>query len=296
MNPHVLVENKAVYVNNAVPDDLCNQTINHIEKEYVFQKCKINNKHDADFRTSSEVKISDPRLTNKFWKHICNYVPTIFDNSQLIGPDHKRVYLLKYVKGQFFKKHYDGFSEDSNGNRSKLTVLIYLNTLKDGGETRFYAEPNRNVHLPGFQETIDVKPEIGKLLIFEHRLLHEGMPLTDGFKYCIRFNILYSKYQSLKYTTAKMNFDGKEILLTPDRNNKDAKARWNDVCMRPHVFYIKPRFPGFVDTSMGRPPTREEDYCPNCYEILSLRNNYKECPSCKSPVEAIIEELRKINM
>ncbi len=55
MNPHVLVENKAVYVNNAVPDDLCNQTINHIEKEYVFQKCKINNRQGSEILTSDEV-------------------------------------------------------------------------------------------------------------------------------------------------------------------------------------------------------------------------------------------------
>jgi len=293
MNVNIIVPGRAVYVNEAVPSDLCEETIKQIETEHEFQSCKINDNYNVEFRTSSEVKISNRNLTNKFWGYIQHYIPQVFDNSQLIGPDHNRVYLLKYEKGQFFKRHYDGFSEDSKGNKSKITVLVYLNTLKDGGATRFYAEPNRNVYLPDSKETFDINPEIGKLLLFEHRLLHEGMPVLEGFKYCIRFNILYSKHQSLKYTNVKMTYNGKEILLTPNRNNKDSRERWNDVCMRPHVFCIKTRFPGFVDTTMGRPPTQEEDFCPNCYEILSLKNDYTECPSCKSPIEFINEDLRK---
>lgn len=294
---NTIVPNRAVYVNNVIPADLCEETIQKIETTHKFQSCKLNDNYDQVMRNSSEVKISDTNLTNKFWTYIAEYIPIMYDNTKLIGPDYNRVYLLKYEKGQFFKRHYDGYSEDSNGNRSRLTVMVYLNSVKNGGSTRFYRE----------SDVCDVIPDVGKLLIFEHRLLHEGMQVLEGFKYCIRFNILYQNAfemisnatalpttNGLKYTNVKMSFQNQEIILTPNRNDKMSKARWDDVCLRPHVFQIKHEFPGFVDTTMGRPPTWEEDFCPNCYEILPIKNDYQKCSGCSSVIEHINKEQRKI--
>jgi len=43
--------------------------------------------------------------------------------------------------GEKFETHQDGFSTNSKGERSFMTVLIYLNQCQKGGETRYFEEP-----------------------------------------------------------------------------------------------------------------------------------------------------------
>jgi len=303
----VIIENRVIYINKCIPDNLCIETVYRIENEKIFKLCNFGETVNLNYRNSSEVKIEDKKITDSFWDYIQKYTPKTYDGYKLVGPDFKRVYLLRYFKGQFFKKHYDGFSEDGNGNRSKLTAMVYLNTMNvdTGGATRFYAEPCKNVILTNLNSTMDILPEIGKLVIFDHRILHEGMPILDGYKYCIRFNILYTnsleyenpKPNGLKYKEAKMIlYDKTEVLLTASQNNKKSKDRWFEVSMRPHVFQIEKCFPGFVDTTMGRPPTWEEDYCPNCYEILPIRNNYINCSGCCTPITCVNNVQKEENL
>jgi hypothetical protein len=42
--------------------------------------------------------------------------------------------------GQKFAPHFDGFFRRSNGERSQLTFMVYLNADFTGGETKFYGE------------------------------------------------------------------------------------------------------------------------------------------------------------
>jgi len=282
---NVIIPNRAIYVNECVPKEICEKTVKKINEEKSFKVCHFNNEINLDYRDSSEVKIEDVELTKEFWKYIEKYIPDSYDGFKLVGPDFRRVYLLRYFTGQFFKKHYDGFSEDEKGNKSRITAMIYLNDMDDksGGATRFY---------PSGFENIDVVPKMGRFVAFDHRILHEGMPIVQGYKYCIRFNILYENSlffenpapNGLKYSSVRTVINKNGIELTPNKNDKKSKDRWFEVAMRPHEFQIEPCFPGFVDTTMGRPPTLDEDYCPNCYEILPLKNNYKNCSGCCSLV------------
>jgi len=382
------ISNRAAVVNKAVPASLCEETVGLIEKESVFKPCQYNSDINIQYRDSSEVKIEDKKLTHKFWEHIKEYIPSVCEGEKLVGPHYSRVYLLRYFEGQFFKKHYDGYSQDSKGNVSKLTVMIYLNDMDEslGGATRFYSEPGRNIRFSHpYQDypVFDVLPRIGSMVMFTHQLLHEGVPILKGYKYCIRFNILYtnsntkkslavsrvkenrlkvssipypnqSKYQrtsetdtdipefrvkenrlkvssipypnptkyrrtsetdtsvqkfqdipkfkspnsnGLKYKQTKMLLhDGMEVTLSSDLD-KVSRNRWLDVSMRPHVFIVRRSdFPGFVDNTIGRPPTWEEDFCPNCYEILPLRNTYTNCSGCCYPVVEIDESRRRFNL
>lgn len=56
-----------------------------------------------------------------------------------------------------------------------------------GGETTFLNN-SLNVRIP-------VVPKPGRVLIFEHQLLHEGSKLIDGIKYVIRTDIMYKTAQ-----------------------------------------------------------------------------------------------------
>ena len=387
------ITNRALMIEKAVPPQLCEDTLCRIEKEYDFHRSESDGKVDSNYRDSTEVRIKDKKIIEGFWTHIKNYVPSMCDGEKLVGLHKTRVYMFRYYEDGFFRKHYDGFSEDKKGNRSRITVLVYLNDLDEtcGGATRFYSESSRDINFVNHDGSIfDIVPRIGTMVMFTHNLLHEEMPLLKGYKYCIRFNVLYtnsqknlclntndnngaeperkkrsidgssslgstsfstsssSNYQNtiypnplrdspVKFTDSPYEFDkfnqsmindeytkpyaesskqakineagvsnglkykkvyqvinGKNMFLSPVLTNPDSKERWSDVCHLPHVFNIKKlEFPGFIDTTMGRPPSWDEDFCPNCYEILSLYVKYEECPSCSAKVESIDGERRR---
>ena len=98
----------------------------------------------------------------------------------------------------------------------------------------------------------------------------------------------------LKYTTVTFKcHDGKYISLTPN-DDRASKDRWNDVLSRPHVFQIS-KEPN-INGTMGRPPHWNEDYCPNCYEILQIVRDYKHCSGCLQPMISIDRKRREICM
>lgn len=85
----------------------------------------------------------------------------------------------KYLPGQKFKKHRDG-NQLEEGGVSLYTVLIYLNTPEEGGETGIFDGGK-----------ITVTAEDGKCLIFDHSILHTGEELLKGIKYVLRTDFIY---------------------------------------------------------------------------------------------------------
>lgn len=90
----------------------------------------------------------------------------------------------KYIKSQKFKKHRDGNVQEEGGV-SRITILIYLNDVEQGGET--------NICDRMLDKPVVVKPEEGKLLMFNHSLLHSGEELLDGVKYVLRTDLIYNE-------------------------------------------------------------------------------------------------------
>lgn len=88
----------------------------------------------------------------------------------------------KYNPGQKFKKHKDGNNLEEGGI-ALHTVLIYLNTPEDGGETGVYD--------PEFPDKLLVKAETGKVLVFNHSVAHTGEELLKGVKYVLRTDLIY---------------------------------------------------------------------------------------------------------
>eukprot|EP01124_Arcella_intermedia_P015030 TRINITY_DN21580_c0_g1_i1.p1 TRINITY_DN21580_c0_g1~~TRINITY_DN21580_c0_g1_i1.p1 ORF type:complete len:255 (+),score=45.17 TRINITY_DN21580_c0_g1_i1:24-767(+) len=98
-------------------------------------------------------------------------------------------YLLRYEVGQEYRPHNDYFSDDENGrpfigkagNRI-ATVLVYLSTPEEGGETIF---PKVNKKVPAIK---------GNAVLFWDSLpdgtsdpltLHGGSPVIKGTKWCM---------------------------------------------------------------------------------------------------------------
>ena len=107
----------------------------------------------------------------------------------------ERFRFYKYLPQQRFKPHKgkfavsflitfisDGFVELSNGEKTFFTVLFYLNEGFIGGATNMWT-PNR--------EKITVTPSIGSILVFNHKILHEGETLQNGIKYVLRSDVFY---------------------------------------------------------------------------------------------------------
>lgn len=86
--------------------------------------------------------------------------------------------LSKYDEGGEFKIHKDGFFQDKLGNRSFMTLNIFLNNDFEDGGTSFYDE-NKNLVM-----TADPKP--GKGVIFDSQIYHSGNIVKNGNKYLLR--------------------------------------------------------------------------------------------------------------
>ena len=85
----------------------------------------------------------------------------------------------KYFPGQKFGLHTDTglYFSLKNKEKSKYTMLIYLNDNFNEGETIFYNDK--------FEETERITPVTGMALIFDIDLWHQGMEIKNGEKYWI---------------------------------------------------------------------------------------------------------------
>jgi predicted 2-oxoglutarate/Fe(II)-dependent dioxygenase YbiX len=130
-----------------------------------------------DVRNNSRVMIDDPDLAQLIWERASLYVPKTLGGHRAIGVN-ERFRFYRYDLGQTFRWHRDGYFERPNRERSRLTLMVYLNDDFEGGHTKF--------------EEALIKPVKGTALFFVHHLLHEGAQVTRGRKYVMRSDVMYS--------------------------------------------------------------------------------------------------------
>jgi prolyl 4-hydroxylase len=87
--------------------------------------------------------------------------------------------ILKYTPGQQYKPHHDGTGSDNVSVRV-LTALIWLNDAFEGGETDF---PKINVRVRGSVGDMLVFKNIRDDGSFDERMIHAGLPVTQGVKW-----------------------------------------------------------------------------------------------------------------
>lgn len=172
-----------VEVFNVLSKEECEQLILRTE-ELGYDSATVNMGNDKhiikpNLRNNSRVNIVDTPLADRIWNCIKDFMPKcVGEDVALSLDDTFRCY--RYVPGEYFQWHVDG-STRKNGNRSKYTVLIYLNDDYEGGETEF--------------EHTKVKGKVGSILLFPHKLLHQGATLIKGTKYAIRSDAMYEDHK-----------------------------------------------------------------------------------------------------
>ncbi|PSC76370.1 Prolyl 4-hydroxylase subunit alpha-2 [Micractinium conductrix] len=120
----------------------------------------------------------------------------------LIPPGHgEGLQVLRYASGQEYKPHFDYFLDHysvTNGGNRLATILMYLSTPEEGGETVFPNVPAPPEQTPeaGYSECamegLSVKPKRGDAVLFwslrtegtlDKGSLHGSCPTTRGKKY-----------------------------------------------------------------------------------------------------------------
>mmetsp|Transcript_32707 Transcript_32707/g.81422 ORF Transcript_32707/g.81422 Transcript_32707/m.81422 type:complete len:136 (+) Transcript_32707:374-781(+) len=94
-----------------------------------------------------------------------------------------------------------------------MTVLLYLNEPKLGGETSIMIGDHH----------VQVTPRAGSALIFDHDLLHQGEVLHEGTKVVVRTDVMFRRAPS---KTARLGNDvGLEELLQTSESLTDKHTK-----------------------------------------------------------------------
>ncbi len=117
------------------------------------------------------------------WRRAAAFVPQRREGWSACGL-HERFRFYRYGAAEKFGAHYDGAVNRGESEVSKLTFMIYLCDVDEGGSTNFYG--------PGLVTQHEVRPARGRALVFDHGRLHEGAPVLSGRKYVLRTDVMYS--------------------------------------------------------------------------------------------------------
>lgn len=158
-----------------------NNFLTHDECNYFIELIK--NKNAPSFTNTGNFinkKWTDLELSNKFYNRLMD----ITNDTNFLRPNNL-IMAGYYQKEKSFGIHTDtGLYYNTELNqKSRWTLLIYLNDNFDGGETVFYDTNTWN-------KVCEIKPKIGKALLFDIDLWHSGSPIVDGEKYWIGCEII----------------------------------------------------------------------------------------------------------
>jgi|TARA_A100000172_G_scaffold80524_1_gene70342 predicted 2-oxoglutarate/Fe(II)-dependent dioxygenase YbiX len=159
-------------------------------KDFTFETANIIHKNQEGIVNKSvrnvdeyELKIGETITEDHWYNLICyklrNTVQQYIKENN-INLELKRitnVTLLKYEKGGFYKTHID---HNLNKAPRNLSCVIFLNNDYEGGNLKFYTLDFKEVIL-------EVKPEVGKLVIFPSYFMypHKAETVKKGIRYTI---------------------------------------------------------------------------------------------------------------
>lgn len=147
-----------------------------------YQRSKIQSSlgevESTSIRNNERILFDDFDLAKELFNKLEGYLPKDIDSWVPSGLNEKfRFY--RYEGDQYFNWHVDGSFKRDYFEVSKLTMLIYLNNDFGDGETEF--------------DDMKIQPKTGMLMVFPHRLRHQGVSPIDGVKYVLRTDVMYSK-------------------------------------------------------------------------------------------------------
>jgi prolyl 4-hydroxylase len=188
MHKQLLAGQDVFLIHDFLSREECDQFIARAEKEG-FEEAPITTAGGAVMRKSirdnSRVMFDDLALAVDLFDRARPFLPADIENRWRLLAFNERWRSYRYGPGEKFAPHYDGSFSRGDGERSQLTLMIYLNDGFDGGETNFY--------LARGAAPLSVKPVRGQALVFVHHKLHEGAPVLAGRKYVLRTDVMYQR-------------------------------------------------------------------------------------------------------
>jgi predicted 2-oxoglutarate/Fe(II)-dependent dioxygenase YbiX len=131
-----------------------------------------------DVRNNERVIFDSELLAKELFGRIAPTLPDPLADMKPVGAN-ERFRCYRYKPGQQFKPHFDGAYRRDEREVSLLTAMVYLNDGFEGGETAF------------LDHGVTVIPRAGSVLLFQHRMLHEGCQVISGTKYVLRSDVMY---------------------------------------------------------------------------------------------------------
>jgi len=176
-------------VEDFMTPDECQKYID-ISEDTGFEEATVSTSEGTvrrtDVRNNDRVMFKNPEIAEWLWERASDFVPTEFEGRNAIGLN-EMLRFYRYDAGQRFDWHQDFPYERDNGEKSFLTMLVYLSDEFDGGETSFDDSYSEDSFDP-FQ----VEPKQGLALFFVHETHHKGEPVLDGRKYVLRTDVMYA--------------------------------------------------------------------------------------------------------
>ncbi|EFC49721.1 P4Hc domain-containing protein [Naegleria gruberi] len=186
--------NRLMVIPNFFSDDECRDLIKKCSN---FQS--LEDEYPKEHRNAMRELVTDNKLADLIFNRLKNKIDLdqIGKSIAPYGLDSRGRWVAcgvnecmrfsKYEKGEYFKIHTDGQFRRSENERSIYTLLIYLNQDFNGGETKFFSDPNDDT----FNLHHTLKPSVGKLALFNQDFYHEGCSVISGIKYILRTEIMY---------------------------------------------------------------------------------------------------------
>lgn len=152
-------------------------------------------------RNNYRCMIDDKDLAGEIFNRIKDHIPDEWMGNP-VSRLNERLRFLRYHPGEYFKPHNDGIYVSSDKSEcSYVTIHLYLNDVIEGGCTNFTTEPKNYMTRKlekkqgkssnNHYKCVSVEPKLGRILIFEHHLVHEGAAVTEGVKYTVRSDVMY---------------------------------------------------------------------------------------------------------
>ena len=175
-------------INNVFSDEECSNLIIYSENVGYVQASSYIDKYKKEhffleIRKSLRCVIDSIDFAKILYKRIAHIIPNKY-NDMTFCEINPRFRFLKYTCGDHFAKHTDEHYKNDKNEISLITVLIYLNSDYEGGNTKFlFDHKNEN--------DISIIPKIGLICLMDQNILHEVPKLVSGIKYVIRTELMY---------------------------------------------------------------------------------------------------------
>jgi len=168
----------------------------------------------VSFRNAFTIEVTHQDLADRIWSRVGHLVTpcvSISEEDERFEVDiegdwkpyamNPKLLLSRYLDGGHFSPHTDGTTVVDFNRRTFYSCVLFLNASPWGGHTKLYSNAqigkelrqDGEGRLTGEPELVleAVPPAPGRMLVFYHRLMHEGVPAAE--KYIIRTDVLYRR-------------------------------------------------------------------------------------------------------